>query len=140
MLASRRSVLRGGAAVAIGAALGALDLLPFVKPRAAAALTEWTDNDCHGFWSPTQTCVPSTAYFQADNCSGSWHKNFFGWINDCVAADYDPNEIYCAGKNAWRWYHMPSNYTKCSDGYKYSYNYCAGAVAVDNFSICRTNH
>lgn len=135
---SRRRIMAmiGGAAVATGVA--ALDLLPWSKPRAAfaAAYQEW--GDCAGFWSNnTVTCVPTTAYYNANNCSGSWHRND-GSSGTCYVFKYTHNGTSCAGRNAWRWGGSGArgNHRKCSDGW-YEYHDCGGGN-INRFSICRT--
>lgn len=129
---SRRTVLKGTMAVVAGAALGALDLLPFSRPAAAHAYTEWTT--CVGYYSSSTICVPSSAYYGSDNCLTSWHKNQYDLVNTCILAEYEINLTSCSGRNAWRW-----GSTKCSDGWKYSRDLCnGGSTVINNFSICRS--
>jgi hypothetical protein len=131
---SRRRILAavGGAAVAAGVA--ALDLLPWSKPRAAfaAAYTAWST--CHGFYNANTTCVPTNAYFNSQNCSGSWHRND-GSSGTCYVINWTHLATTCDGHNAWRWTGGGPN-RKCSDG-RYHYRDCGGG-AIDRFSICRT--
>ncbi|MGW5683569.1 hypothetical protein [Nonomuraea sp. NPDC003754] len=130
---SRRRLFGTVAGVTVAAGLGALDLLPWSRPRAAMALTEWTDG-CHGYFNSSTVCTPSSAYYGSDNCSGSWHKNQ-GGSGTCYNYRYTPNETSCGGRNAWRWTGSVAR-RKCSDGW-YEYHDCGGGN-ISRFSICRT--
>lgn len=136
---SRRQVLKAGLGIAAGAALGALDLLPFSRVSGAAAYTEYTTCTSQWYYSSSETCVPTSAYYGSDNCAGSWFKNTEEWVTDCIYGYYTINMSSCDGRNAWRWY-SGSNYTKCSDGWKTSNDWCQGGTVIDKFSICRTYH
>lgn len=134
--ASRRSVLKGAATVVAGAALGALDLLPFTRPAKAAAYTYW--NDCRGYHDDDTTCIPTDAYYGADNCNGTWHKETTETFGSCLETQYTLDPSSCDGRNAWRWY-AGNKYTMCSDGWKYARDLCnGGAVVLNSWSICRT--
>jgi hypothetical protein len=84
-------------------------------------------------------CVPSTAYFGSDNCSGSWHRE------GLVGEVYGPNERWytakptaCNGRGAWKWYGGATTSTrrKCSDGHMDWYEW--GVLRYSGWSICRT--
>ncbi len=133
---SRRGILAAMGGVVVASGMGVLDLLPWSRPSKAFALTEWSG--CDGYWSNnTVTCVPTTAYYGSDNCSGSWHKDE-GRSGTCYNYRYTPNPTSCGGKNAWRWGGSSArgNHRKCSDGH-YEYHDCGGGN-ISNFSICRT--
>lgn len=129
---SRRRLFGTVAGVTIAAGLGALDVLPWSKPRSADALTQWTDG-CHGYYNSSSICTPSSAYYNSQNCSASWHKNQ-GGSGTCYNYRFTPNTTSCAGRNAWRW--TSGTRRKCSDGW-YEYNDCGGGH-ISRFSICRT--
>ena len=138
--ASRRKVLRNALLISSGVALGVLDLIPLTRPRRAnAAYTVWSDG-CHGYHDNTTVCYPPNAYYGSDNCDGTWHRAQSNtWLNSCVKATYTHDSTSCSTRNAWYWY-AGSNYTKCSDGFKTSYDYCNNVSAINSFSICRTYH
>jgi len=129
---SRRRVLTaiGGAAVAAGVA--ALDLIPWSKPREAFAAAYTTWSTCHGYFTATQICYPANAYFNSNNCSGTWHRND-GSSGTCYVFKFTHNPSSCDGHNAWKW---TSPNRKCSDGW-YEYHDCGGGN-INRFSICRT--
>jgi hypothetical protein len=131
---SRRRLLGTVAGVTFAAGLGALDLLPWSKPKAADALTQWGMGDCRGFFNSSTVCVPSSALYSG-NCSGSWHKNQ-GGSGTCYNYRYRPDTTSCDGRNAWRWTGRTAR-RKCSDGH-YEYHDCGGGN-VSRFSICRTS-
>jgi len=136
---SRRRILTaiGGTAVATGVAT--LDLIPWSKPRPAFAGAYQSWSDCHGYWSSTTTCVPTTAYYPSNNsnCSGSWHRND-GSSGTCYNYRYTHYATTCSGNNAWRWGGSSARgaHRKCSDGW-YEYHDCGGGN-INRFSICRT--
>ena len=135
---NRRQVFGAALGVATAAGLGALDLLPGARPRSAAAAvytTYWTD--CHGYANASSVCTPSTAYYGADNCTNTWHRDD-GRTGTCFSANYTSNPTSCGGRNAWRWNGGSTTSTrrKCSDGDYYVVT--CGSTGVDRFSICRT--
>jgi len=130
---NRRRFFSAAGGVTIAAGLGALDLLPWSRPRGAPALTEWTDG-CHGHYDAVTICHPSTAYFGANNCTGEWHRQEEG-SGVCYQYRYIASEYTCDGRNAWRW-QTGEQRRKCSDGW-YEYYDCDG-VNISRFSICRT--
>jgi hypothetical protein len=135
---SRRRILAaiGGAAVASG--MGVLGLFPWAKPRAAFAGAYQSWGDCHGYWSNnTVTCVPTSAYYNSQNCSGSWHRND-GGSGTCYNFRFIHYPDTCGGNNAWKWGGSGArgNHRKCSDGH-YEYHDCGGGN-FSSFSICRT--
>lgn len=131
---SRRRLLGSVVGLTVTSGLGLLDLLPWSKPRTAlaAAYTEWSD--CRGFFNSTTICVPSNAYYNSSNCSGSWHRND-GGSGTCYNFRYTHDPDSCAGRNAWRWTGRVAR-RKCSDGF-YEYHDCGGGN-ISRFSICRT--
>ncbi|MFC5815861.1 hypothetical protein ACIBF7_30795 [Nonomuraea sp. NPDC050478] len=135
---SRRGVFGLALGVATAAGLGALDLLPGSRPRSAAAAVYKTVWDtCKGFINASSVCVPSSAYYGSDNCTGSWHRDD-GYSGTCVSINYTSYADSCAGRNAWRWTggSTTSKRRKCSDGYRYVV--ACGASGSGQFSICRT--
>ncbi|WP_214324605.1 hypothetical protein [Nonomuraea sediminis] len=134
---SRRKVMAMATGAAMAAGLGALDLFPWSRPRAALASGPYSVwGDCEGYVDRNTVCTPSTAYYGSDNCSGQWHKDEGGSYT-CVSWRYTPNLTSCGQRNAWKWYGGSNTPTRrmCSDGY-YSYVSCSGNYS--NFSICRT--
>jgi hypothetical protein len=128
---ARRSFLRFLAVGAMGVGLSVVGWLPPARPRGAWAhccLSEWT-NGCHGFYSPSTTCVPSNAWYSYTCTSNKWHRND-GGSGTCYNFKYTHNHTSCDGRNAWRW-----GSTRCSDGW-YEYADCGGG-RVNSFSICR---
>lgn len=126
-----------GAVTATG--LAALDVFPGARTRSASAavyMTEW-DNSCRGFSNASTVCVPSSAYYGSDNCTGSWHRDD-GASGTCYSLNWTSLPSTCDGKNAWRWYGGSTTSTrrKCSDGERYV-SQC-GSSPIDQFSICRT--
>lgn len=135
---TRRRALQGLAAAG-AVSLTVVDALPGMRSPAASAYTEHTT--CRGYHSNVTTCVPSEAYFGSDNCNGSWHKHTNWQDTGDLHFRYTLHPSACDGRNAWRWYHVGSIYTKCSDGIKESWDETIpGAPVVTTFSICRTSH
>ncbi|WP_214324471.1 hypothetical protein [Nonomuraea sediminis] len=134
---SRRRVLGLATGAAVATGLGVLDLLPWSKPRIALAGAYAAWNDCHGFATASQVCVPASALYSSNNCSGSWHRND-GGSGTCYNFRYIHYADTCAGNNAWKWYGGSTSplRRKCSDGH-YEYHDCGGGN-VNRFSICRT--
>jgi hypothetical protein len=127
----RRSFIRFAAGGAMGVGLAVLGWLPPARPQGAWAhccLSEWADG-CHGFFSSSTTCVPSTAKYSDTCTAGKWHRND-GGSGTCYNFRFLHNHTSCANRNAWRW-----NRTRCSDGH-YEYHDCGGGN-VNTFSICR---
>lgn|SRR5574341_567244 len=127
----RRSFLRFVAGGAMGVGLTVLGALPPARPRGAWAhccLSEWTDG-CHGYFSSSTTCVPSSAYYSNTCTSGKWHRDD-GASGTCYSYKYTHNHSSCDGRNAWRW-----GSTRCSDGW-FEYADCGGG-RISSFSICR---
>ncbi|WP_067134712.1 hypothetical protein [Microtetraspora malaysiensis] len=133
---SRRRVLGIATGAAVATGLGVLDLLPWSKPRSAAAATYTAWESCHGYANASSVCVPSSALYSG-NCSGSWHRND-GASGTCYNLRYTHYASTCDGNNAWKWYGGSTTATrrKCSDGW-YEYHDCGGGN-VSRFSICRT--
>lgn len=132
---SRRRLFGTVAGVTIAGGLGALDLLPWSKTKAADALTEWSTS-CRGYFNSSTVCVPSSAIY-SNNCSGSWHKNDSSHWSGCNRYKYWPDTSSCDGRNAWRWTGRVAR-RKCSDGW-YMYYDCGGTNQnITLFSICRT--
>lgn len=130
----RRRVLGALTGVAVASGLALLDLFPWSRPRSAeaAAYTAWSD--CRGYFDSTTICVPSSAYYNSNNCSGSWHRND-GSSGTCYTYRYTHDPSSCDGHNAWKWTGAVAR-RKCSDGW-YQYYDCGG-TAISRFSICRT--
>lgn len=127
----RRLFLRFVAAGAMGVGLAVVGWLPPARPRGAWAhccLSEWT-NGCHGYYSPSTICVPSSAKFSGNCTASNWHRND-GGSGTCYAFRFTHNHTSCDGRNAWRW-----GTKRCSDGW-YHYEDCGGGY-VDTWSICR---
>jgi len=136
---SRRHLLRAATGVGVAAGLGLLDLFPWSRPRLAdaAAYQQWSD--CHSYFSNSTTiCVPTSAYYGSNNCSGSWHKQDLSQ-SGCIYHRYSHNPTSCAGRNAWRWTGSSAHgpHRKCSDGW-YWFRDCTGPTSISMFSICRT--
>lgn len=141
-IVSRRTVLRGVAGIALAGGMLTLDSIARKLPH-ASALTAWSDSaGCQGYYASSSVCVPSSAYFGSDNCSGTFHRN--AYVGTACSPGtgftqryFTPNETACNGKNRWTW---AASRRRCSDGYKYTYNQCNGQVEYDGFSICRTSY
>ncbi|TMR24425.1 hypothetical protein ETD86_04655 [Nonomuraea turkmeniaca] len=133
---SRRRILGLATGAAVATGLGVLDLLPWSKPRAAAAASYTAWSTCRGYVNASTVCTPSSALYSG-NCSGSWHRND-GGSGTCYNFRYTHYATTCDGHNAWRWTGGSTTSTrrKCSDGW-YEYNDCGGG-RVSRFSICRT--
>ena len=129
---SRRGLLAAVTGGAVAAGLGALDLLPWSKPKGAfaAAYQEW--GDCHGYFNSSTICVPSSALY-SNTCNGSWHRND-GSSGTGYVYRYYHHPTRCSDRNAWRW--TSGTRRKCSDG---DYFYQAqGSSGSTRMSICRT--
>jgi hypothetical protein len=135
---SRRRVFGMAAGAFTAAGLGALDLFPGSRPRSASAqvyTTMW--NTCRGFIDPVTVCVPSTSYFQSDNCTSTWHRAD-GQSGTCWAINWISLPTTCDDRNAWRWHGGDATALKrkCSDGLRRTQE--CGSSEITVFSICRT--
>jgi hypothetical protein len=138
---ARRHFLQMMGAVGAGVGLAFTDVLSnrFTRPAGAAAYEVW--GDCRGYYSSTTTCVPSSAYYGSDNCTGNWHRE--GRIGipgptppDLQFIEYTHLPTTCAGRNAWVWITGDVG-TKCSDGRKMRWRAATGEIIYNYFSICR---
>ena len=134
----RRTLLKLVAGGGLGIGLAALDLVARALPSRAnnsnPILSVWSD--CHGYFSSSTVCVPSTAYYGGGTpkvCNGSWHRND-KYSGSSVTYDFTLYNTTCDGRNAWRWIGRVAN-RKCSDGHTY---YRDGSTYRNTFSICRT--
>lgn len=134
---SRRKVLAAIGGVTVASGLSVLGLLPWSRPQRAYADAYVSWSTCHGYWDSSTTCVPSTAYYGSNVCSGSWHKDYTD-TGSCYYIDYYHNPSSCDGNNAWKWGGSSARgaHRKCSDGW-YTYRSCQ-FPDIDRFSICRT--
>jgi hypothetical protein len=149
---SRREFVRLALAVMGGIGLAFSDLVssPFVRHATATPCTGSGcylshPTSCRGYYSSSQICVPTSAYFGRDNCDAAdlahWHKNHA--TDFWTAGSYDYKAHYehwagtCDGRNAWVWI---ATKTMCSDGQKTRWVYDNGqwVEQMDSFSICRT--
>jgi hypothetical protein len=146
---SRRQFIQLASAVGAGIGLACLDVLsnPFVKMAHAAPYEFW--EDCHGYFSETTICVPSTSYFGSDNCDFYYYAHFHRagvtYGNDGQGhnyrCEYEHNGSSCGGRNAWIWRGRVGN-KMCSDGRKRRYIEYDGSggwrLEFNSFSICGT--
>jgi hypothetical protein len=136
---ARRHFLQMIGAAGVGVGLAFTDSLStrFARPAGAAAYEMW--GECRGYFSSTTTCVPSSAYYGSDNCTGDWHRQEYLFFPDVVWG-YLHHGFSCNGRNAWLWRWRTDGWsTKCSDGYVESYHPLTFQLLSSQFSICRTS-
>jgi hypothetical protein len=145
---NRRTFLRMSVAVAAGIGLAFSDFMasPFLRWAFADYYQYWNNCSPNNYFSSSQTCVPTSAYFGSDNCDVAylvhWHRkdSLSTWSagGSSYKAYYTQNPTSCSNKNAWIW--NGNHGTMCSDGNKtrYANDGFGWYVQYDNFSICRT--
>jgi hypothetical protein len=144
---ARRRFLQTIGAVGVGIGLAFTDGLStrFARRAGAAPYEMW--GDCRGFFDPSTTCTPTTAYFGSDNCdANAWHRHEYGVFplssEAVLIIVYYHLGDTCAGRNAWLWSWSGGTATKCSDGRVESWiwNPWTGESVLYGtvFSVCRT--
>lgn len=108
-------------------------------PPARRGLAHYAPGDvwgssCRGYYSPSTTCVPSSAYFGSDVCTSTkWHSDA-GASGSGYSINYVMDHDSCDTRNAWVWSPAPGK-VRCSDGAKYTS--VQGGGTSYTFSICR---